>query len=88
VIGDAAGLAVTAPGYENWLAVGLPQRTAASARMIAGSEHGRLLAALGLSADIQFAAQEDTSGAIPMVVDFGQGWARLEDSALSHGPAG
>jgi 2-phosphosulfolactate phosphatase len=80
-LGDAAGLAITQPGYENWLAVGLPQQTGASARMIAGSEHGQKLASLGLAGDIHFAAQADTSAAAPTVVDFGDGWARLVDAA-------
>ncbi|OAI43606.1 hypothetical protein AYO38_10560 [bacterium SCGC AG-212-C10] len=81
-LGDAAGLAITQPGYENWLAVGLPQQTGASARMIASSEHGRKLAALGLAADIHFAAQADTSAAVPTVVEFGEGWARLVNAAV------
>lgn len=75
--GDAAGLAVSTPGYEDWIAASMPQQTGHSAHMIMGSEHGRALLALGLAGDIHFAAQENTASAVPQVVDFGEGWARL-----------
>lgn len=78
-IGDAAGLAATASGYEDWIAPGLPQRTDRSARLVAGASHARGLKKLGLDADIAFAAREDTSAAVPQVVEHGEGWALLRD---------
>ena len=79
-LGDAAGVAAELSGYENWIATGLPQRTARSARLVAGSDHARALKALGFEADIAFAAREDTSGAVPQVVERGAGWALLRDA--------
>jgi phosphosulfolactate phosphohydrolase-like enzyme len=35
--------------------------------------------ALGLEGDIDYACQADISSALPMVVDAGDGWVRLED---------
>ena len=78
-LGDAAGMAATATGYEDWIAPGLPQRTDRSARLVAGAHHARGLKALGLDADIAFAAREDTSEAVPGVVEHGEGWALLRD---------
>ncbi len=78
-LGDAAGLAAEATGYEDWIAPGLPQRTGRSARLVAGARHARALKALGLTADIAFAAREDTSQALPLVVERGEGWALLRD---------
>jgi len=77
-IGDAAGLAMSHVVYEDGLRVGLPQQTAASQHLVAGAEHARHLFALGLSADVHFAAQVDTSPAAPCVVAHGRGWAALE----------
>ncbi len=76
-LGDAAGVAAEITGYEDWIAPGLPQRTDRSARLVAGAHHARGLKALGLEADIAFAAREDTSGAVPEVVGHGEGWALL-----------
>ena len=78
-LGDAAGMAAEASRYEDWIAPGLPQRTDRSARLVAGAHHARGLKALGLDADIAFAAREDTSQAVPLVVDHGEGWALLRD---------
>ncbi len=78
-LGDAAGVAAVATGYEDWIAPGLPQRTDRSARLVAGAHHARGLKALGLDADIAFAAREDSAGAVPVVVEHGQGWALLRD---------
>jgi phosphosulfolactate phosphohydrolase-like enzyme len=77
--GDAAGTALETWGYENWIAPGLPQQTDRSARALRSSSHGRRTAELGFAADIQFASRRDTSAAVPVVVAFGEGWARLED---------
>jgi 2-phosphosulfolactate phosphatase len=77
--GDAAGTALETWGYENWIAPGLPQQTERSARALRSSSHGRRTAELGFGTDIQFASRRDTSAAVPMVVAFGEGWARLED---------
>ncbi len=79
-LGDAAGVAAELSGYEDWLAPGLPQRTERSARLVAGSDHARSLKALGLDADIAFAAREDASGAVPRVAEHGEGWALLRDA--------
>ena len=78
-LGDAAGLAAEATGYEDWIAPGLPQRAGRSARLVAGAAHAHALKALGLDADIAFAAREDTSGALPLVVEHGAGWVLLRD---------
>ena len=79
--GDAAGVAMTSPGYEDWLASALPQQTGRSARLIAGSAHGRDLTSIGLGGDINFAMQEDWSQAVPLVVESAPGEARLIDAA-------
>jgi 2-phosphosulfolactate phosphatase len=50
-------------------------------RKIATSKHARALAALGLSEDILFATQPDTSTAVPHVAETGPGWARLVNAA-------
>ena len=78
-LGDAAGLASEATGYEDWIASGLPQRTARGARLVAGASHARALRDLGLDADIAHAARENTSQAVPRVVAHGEGWALLRD---------
>ena len=78
-LGDAATLAMSVTsGYDDWLRVGLPQQTAASPKLIGGSEHARRTIALGFAADVQYAMQPDTSTAVPRVVEFGDGWARLQ----------
>jgi 2-phosphosulfolactate phosphatase len=81
---DAAGLAVHAHGYEDWIAGGLPQSTSRSGHLVAGSRHGRYLASIGLAADIQFALREDTSSALPTVVECGPGRVRLVDGRLGR----
>lgn len=78
-LGDAAGVAAEITGYEDWIAPGLPQRTDRSARLIAGAHHAQGLKALGLGADIAFAAREDTSAAVPRVAEHGAGWALLRN---------
>ena len=78
-LGDAAALAMTATGYEDWLAPALPQQTARSTRLITGSEHARATVAIGLGADVNFSVREDTSTAVPRVAQFGAGWARIVD---------
>ena len=78
-LGDAAGVAAEVTGYEDWIAPGLPQQTDRSARLIAGAHHAQGLKALGLGADIAFAAREDTSAAIPQVAEHGEGWALLRN---------
>ncbi len=79
--GDAAGLAMELPGYEDWISPSLPQRAERSARLITGSSHARDLVRLGFGPDVQFATEEDTSAAVPVIVEWGEGWARLEDAA-------
>ena len=81
-LGDAAGVAAEASGYEDWIAPGLPQRTGRSARLVAGAHHARGLKALGLDADIAFAAREGTSEAVPRMVEHGEGWALLRAATL------
>jgi 2-phosphosulfolactate phosphatase len=49
------------------------------------SHHGRLLAHLGLAADIEFCARIDSSAAVPVVVDSGPGWATIEDRPGRNG---
>ena len=41
------------------------------------SQHGRLLAGLGLAADVDFCAIRDSSRAVPLVADSGFGWSTL-----------
>jgi 2-phosphosulfolactate phosphatase len=80
-LGDAASIAMNvSSGYDDWLRVGLPQQTAASPKLIGGSEHARRTIELGFAADVQFAMQPDTAAVVPRVVAFGDGWARLEAS--------
>lgn len=77
-LGDAAGLGLDALGYEDWIAVSLPQQTDKSARALRASAHGRRTAEIGFAADVHFAARRNTATAVPVVVDRGEGWARLE----------
>ena len=49
------------------------------AQMIRRSEHAAATMALGLDGDIDYACQADSSSALPVVVDAGDGWVRLED---------
>ena len=48
-------------------------------RLIRDSEHAAVTRALGLEGDIDYTCQADISSALPMVVDAGDGWVRLED---------
>jgi 2-phosphosulfolactate phosphatase len=79
--GDAAGLALDTMGYEDWIAASLPQQTDKSARALRASAHGRRTAEIGFAGDVHFAAQRNTSVSLPEVVEFGDGWARLENRA-------
>lgn len=47
--------------------------------VVTTSEHARRLKELGLEQDVRFCARLNTSRAVPMVVECGDGWARLED---------
>ena len=65
-LGDAASLA---------LAVCRDNATAFALE----SSHARYTASIGFGSDIDFAARHDTSRAVPLVVDHGDGWALLRD---------
>jgi len=78
-LGDAAGLAMSAFRFEEWLGAGI-QRTGHSGRLIGSARHARDLFAAGLGADVQFASREDVADVLPQVVECGEGWARLEDA--------
>lgn len=80
-VGDAAGLALTAATFEDWHGASLPAAESAWARLIAGSEHGRITESIGLGADIEFSVIADTSPAVPVVTACGDGWAMLVDAA-------
>ena len=79
-LGDAARVAAQASGTEGGITPELPERTDRSARLVAGAKSARALRALGLDADIAFAAREDSSAAVPRVVEHGEGWALLRDA--------
>jgi 2-phosphosulfolactate phosphatase len=51
---------------------------AEAGKLIVRSRHGQALASLGLTEDITFAARVDTARVVPVVVEQGAGWARLE----------
>ncbi len=51
---------------------------------IAGAPHAALLTKLGLAADVDFCLRRDTSRAVPVVVESGEGWALLRDSAAAE----
>ncbi len=76
-LGDAASIAMSHTGYDDWLRVGLPQQTESSARLIGSSSHARRTIDLGLAADVQFCTRKDTSSVVPTVVEHGANWARL-----------
>ena len=78
-LGDAARLAAGATGNEDSIAPDLSRRPDRSTRLVAGAHDARGLRALGLDADIAFAAREDTSKAVPRVVNHGEGWGLLRD---------
>jgi 2-phosphosulfolactate phosphatase len=50
---------------------------------LAETRHAQGLAEKGFAADLEFAAQLDTSEAVPAVVEYGDGWARLIDFSKS-----
>lgn len=52
-----------------------------AAALIRESAHARATAALGLSADIDYALRLNTSNSVPAVVRSGPGWALLEDAS-------
>lgn len=52
------------------------------ASTVAAARHTAEAARIGLEGDIAFALHVGTSTAVPRVVDYGPGWARLEDSRL------
>ncbi len=56
-------------------------RGARAAAATRHSRHARRLAELGLTGDVEFALRRDTSAAVPMIVDRGEGWATLTDLA-------
>ena len=79
-LGDAARLAAGATGKEDSIAPDHSRRPDRSTRLVAGAYDARRLRALGLDADIAFAAREDTSRAAPRVVKHGDGWVLLRDA--------
>jgi 2-phosphosulfolactate phosphatase len=48
---------------------------------VAQSQHARYTALIGLTHDVAFSAQRDTSTAVPRIVDKGPNWALLVDAA-------
>jgi phosphosulfolactate phosphohydrolase-like enzyme len=46
---------------------------------LAETRHAQGLAEKGFAADLDFASRLDTSEAVPAVVEYGDGWARLVD---------
>lgn len=64
-IGDAARLAIAAASTGNL------------ERRFAQSRHGKITAARGFTADIEYAAKTGLSSVVPAMVEYGAGWARL-----------
>jgi 2-phosphosulfolactate phosphatase len=64
-IGDAARLGIAAASTGNL------------ERRFAQSRHGKVTAARGYQADIEYAAKLDLVRAVPAMVEYGKGWARL-----------
>jgi 2-phosphosulfolactate phosphatase len=64
-IGDSARLAIAAASTGNL------------ARRFAQSRHGKATTARGYAEDIDYAAQLNLSEAVPAMVEYGKGWARL-----------
>lgn len=84
----AMRLAATTPELERGDAVLLADLTLAGsdrpervAELIRSGSHAAQTRALGLEADIDFACRADVTSAVPRVVAFGSGWARLEAAA-------
>lgn len=65
-LGDAAMLA---------LALDQPER------FISVAEHAAVIGKLGLSHDVEFARSKDRAPSLPRVVEFGDGWAVLENAS-------
>ena len=66
-LGDAAALAV---------------RIARPELLIAQSEHATIVRNLGLEPDIDFASWPDLAPSVPLVTDFGDDWALLENQIV------
>jgi phosphosulfolactate phosphohydrolase-like enzyme len=49
--------------------------------MVTSSDHAQVLKQAGFEQDVRFCARVDTSRAVPVVVECGDGWARLENRA-------
>lgn len=64
-VGDAARLAIAAASTGNL------------ERRFAQSRHGKLTIARGYEADIAYSAKVDLVRAVPAMVEYGKGWARL-----------
>jgi 2-phosphosulfolactate phosphatase len=64
-IGDAARLAIAAASTGNL------------ARRFGQSRHGKVTTARGYGGDIEYAAELNRSLAVPAMVEYGKGWARL-----------
>lgn len=64
-IGDSARLGIAAASTGNL------------ERRFAQSKHGKLTVAHGYAADIEYAAKIGLSTAVPAMVEYGKGWARL-----------
>ncbi|MGE3074365.1 MAG: 2-phosphosulfolactate phosphatase [Dehalococcoidia bacterium] len=63
-LGDAGRLALT---------------TDDPARLIRNAEHAGVIRGLGLGRDVEFATDADRATSLPVVLEFGDGWAVLED---------
>lgn len=61
---------------------------ARAATLMSESKHAGLTRALGLGKDIDFSCCADTSGALPVVMESGEGWVRLRDWRSHHAPSG
>ena len=80
-LGDAASMASELRAYEEMIASSIQREPETGSGLVMAASHARHLAELGLAADIAYAVREDTSAAVPSVVEWGPGWARLEDGA-------
>lgn len=57
----------------------LAARLAAPEQLIPVSEHAAVVRGLGFVADIEFVTQRDIAPSVPVVTDYGDGWAMLEN---------
>jgi 2-phosphosulfolactate phosphatase len=78
--GDAAGMALDWMGWEEWIASGI-DRYGRPGHLVGRSRHARYLRSIGLGADVEFAAREDGSSALPAVVHAEPGLVRLRDAS-------